>query len=607
MASGEKNSPTPKRKDQDKRETIRGDDADLPATKKIKLSPSGTIASVNGQNSRQPKPITAASISSLPKAKRAPSERPSHVPKQRRSPAQRDPSPTGQSRTPSRSPPRQRKRPGAGAKIRPSDAETVRKRQLEREQAHNQEAQLKAHASTDIVRSAYNAVPQRGREWRQKDSQIKGLRSFNNWVKSALIQKFSPTEDTTPGSRMGGHHVDGPGLRVLDIGCGKGGDLQKWQNAPCQVDLYVGVDPADVSIQQAKDRYAGMPALAKSGEFRGRPLYKAHFFARDCFKDFLGDIAVIRQVGIDPNPGQGLSMPGHGGGFDVVSMMFSLHYAWENEQRTRAALRNISGALKKGGRFLGVLPNSNVIQAKLREIQKKRMFEAEGHRSPLPKKEDGEIDENDPNDIDNDIWDPEKIVDVLPSSSNSTDDEHGSRLRYSDNFRQSASDYHSTPDLSPRPGGDAHLASRRSPLSNVSSNTPNPPQSEEIIWGNTLYKVSFPKPPPPPHALFRPLPFGWKYFFYLEEAVDLVPEYVVPWEAFRAMAADFDLELLYCKTFEQVWLENKDDRTLGALSERMGVRSRAASASSGKGGELLVGQEELEAANFYLAFCFYKA
>lgn len=74
---------------------------------------------------------------------------------------------------------------------------------------------------------------------------------------------------------------------------------------------------------------------------------------------------------------------------------------------------------------------------------------------------------------------------------------------------------------------------------------------------------------------------------------------MVPWEAFRALAEDFNLELQYQKPFLDVWESEKDDPMLGPLSERMGVRERG-------GGPLLVSPEEQEAASFYIAFCFYK-
>lgn len=65
------------------------------------------------------------------------------------------------------------------------------------------------------------------------------------------------------------------------------------------------------------------------------------------------------------------------------------------------------------------------------------------------------------------------------------------------------------------------------------------------------------------------------------------------------MAEDYNLELQYRKPFNEVWDEEKDDPTLGPLSERMGVRGRDR-------GLLLVSNEEFEAASFYHAFCFYK-
>ncbi|KAH8742773.1 mRNA cap methyltransferase, partial [Diaporthe sp. PMI_573] len=116
-------------------------------------------------------------------------------------------------------------------------------------------------------------------------------------------------------------------------------------------------------------------------------------------------------------------------------------------------------------------------------------------------------------------------------------------------------------------------------------------------WGNDIYRVRFPGKTPE-DGIFRP-PFGWKYNFFLHEAVEEVPEYVVPWEAFRALAEDYNLELQYHKTFSDIWKTEKDDPTLGPLSERMGVRHRHS-------GELLVSPEEMEAASFYVGFCFYK-
>jgi len=126
--------------------------------------------------------------------------------------------------------------------------------------------------------------------------------------------------------------------------------------------------------------------------------------------------------------------------FDVVSMMFCMHYAFESEQKCRNMLRNVSGALKKGGRFIGTIPSSDVISARV-----------QGKHMPADSPEKEKLDKS----------------------------EHGLQE-----------------------------------------------------WGNSIYRVRFAEEPPKA-GVFRP-PWGWRYSFFLEEAVEEVPEYVVPWEAFRA-------------------------------------------------------------------------
>ncbi|PWY78301.1 hypothetical protein BO70DRAFT_293938 [Aspergillus heteromorphus CBS 117.55] len=438
----------------------------------------------------------------------------------------RSPSPLLPPRSPTpEAPARQRKRPGGGARMGLVDRETLRRRQEARERAEEEDAMRNSQSRgvTDIVRQHYNAVPQRGREWRKTESKIKGLRSFNNWVKSTLIQKFSPDEDFTTRTVGSKDWADGTGpppaeerrLLVIDLGCGKGGDLGKWQQAPQPVDLYVGLDPADVSVIQARERYASMRSGRGPRQRRG-PLFHGEFRTKDCFGEWLGEVDIVQQVGIDPNAGPGgsvMSSRWGGGGFDVVASMFAIHYAFESEEKTRQMLRNVAGALKKGGRFIGVCPNSDVISARVAEVNAKRKGREPPKKDAEP--EDGEVEE----------------------------------------------------------------------------------EEAKVEWGNSIYRVRFPGETPE-DGIFRP-PFGWKYSYFMEEAVGEIPEYVVPWEAFRALTEEYNLELQYRKPFLEVWRDEKDDVELGPLSERMGVRDRNT-------GELMMTQEEQEAVSFYHAFCFYK-
>ncbi|KAL2134427.1 hypothetical protein VTI74DRAFT_199 [Chaetomium olivicolor] len=460
---------------------------------------------------------------------------------------QRSASPSGSGNaTPSGEAPRKLKRPGQRARISEAEREQIRQRALERERQAQQQAaeeELKQRSNiNDVVRAHYNAVPERGREWRKTDSKIKGLRSFNNWVKSCIIQKFSPDEDHAPGAMERGIS-SGNRLLVLDIGCGKGGDLFKWQQAPQPVDLYVGLDPADVSIEQARERYRSMANRGGPGGRGGRGghhrrppprIFDARFHVKDCYAESIGDIDIVRQVGFSA------SNVSSNRGFDVVSMMFCMHYAFETEEKARQMLKNVAGALRKGGRFIGCIPNSDVISAKV-EAFNKRMEEKKAKAKSQPPASS-----------------QHKSTTPEPAPSNDTED---GELAPTDSDREE---------------GEAE---------------------ETASWGNDIYSVRFPGATPA-DGIFRP-PFGWKYNFFLHEAVEEVPEYVVPWEAFRALAEDYNLELQYHKPFAEVWETEKDDRELGALSERMGVRDRTT-------GKLLVSQEEMEAASFYVAFCFYR-
>ncbi|EME50306.1 hypothetical protein DOTSEDRAFT_68987 [Dothistroma septosporum NZE10] len=453
-----------------------------------------------------------------------------------------------------RSPPRKLKRPGAGARVSQANREAIERERKQREEATRKGLEGRQKAGAELIAEHYNAVPERGRDWRQAESKIAGLRSLNNWIKSTLIQKFSrpeiPVED----------------LKVLDMACGKGGDLGKWEKAPQVPVLYVGCDIAGVSIEQAQQRYN--ENLRKS---RGRfSRMHAEFYVRDTFGRTLADIPTIRSVGFDPNagPGPGVIQGGMmSGGFDVVSMMFALHYSFETEELARGMLSNVAGSLKKGGRFIGVMPNSDVISANVENMLSKDASASKATNGATDNaSEDGEWDPEKPSEPqtaeDDDDWDPEK-----PSEPSAAEP---------------------APTVPPETATDA------------SQDLP------DLKWGNDIYHVRFPRQQPntkpvPRDGIFRP-PFGWRYHYYLEEAVE-APEYVVPWEAFRALAEDYGLELMYRKGFREVFEDESQDPELGKLAERMRVMSR--DRTEGDHG-LLVKPYEMEAASFYHAFCFYK-
>lgn len=451
---------------------------------------------------------------------------------------------------------RPRKRPGGGSRISKAESEAVLQRQQQRADEARQAASTRG--VEEVVRQHYNAVPQRGREWRKTDSRIKGLRSFNNWIKSTLIHKFSPTE-SDPDRRP---------LLVLDIGCGKGGDLGKWQQAPQPLDFYVGVDPAEVSIEQARERYAQMKGGGRGGSRGGRGGYhggrqqktfSAEFFVDDAFANSLGDISLIRVIGFGD-----ASRWGGGGGFDVVSMMFCMHYAFENEVKAKGMLQNVARSLKKGGRFIGVIPNSDIIRAGVETFHERQGNEEQqngtNERSEGKDGKQAVGSESPPYMIGKEPIPPfapqsppymigkEPTPPFAPQSPPYTIGEHSEAPphRHEANEAQASRKSEAVPETTsainvltePRaePSGGAAKAEQnvaaqlKSSPGATNGHAPPPPPVAE--WGNSIYRIRFPGETPK-DGIFRP-PYGWKYSFFMEEAVEEVPEYVVPWEAFRA-------------------------------------------------------------------------
>ncbi|XP_075867708.1 mRNA cap guanine-N(7) methyltransferase [Nelusetta ayraudi] len=174
------------------------------------------------------------------------------------------------------------------------------------------------------VASHYNNLQEVGLAARSR-SRIFFMRNFNNWLKSVLIGEILEQV-----REAGSHQV-----AVLDLGCGKGGDLLKWRRG--NISHLVCADIAGVSVEQCQSRYDDMRRRSHGSE----RLFSAQFITADCSKEVLAEKLA------DP----GLT-------FDLCSCQFVYHYSFESLQQADMMLRNACERLRPGGFFIGTTPDA---------------------------------------------------------------------------------------------------------------------------------------------------------------------------------------------------------------------------------------------------------
>ena len=175
----------------------------------------------------------------------------------------------------------------------------------------------------------------------------------------------------------------------------------------------ISSDIAAKSIEQAQDRWQTM---------RGAR-FDATFASLDCYTESLSKAF----------PPAKLAQP-----FDVVSMQFCMHYAFETVQKARIMLENVSRWLRPGGIFVGTIPNADQLLYVLRHVILLVKLIGSFGRERL---------------------------DALPDDA------------------------------------------------------------ENLLFGNSVYTIRFDE------REKKPI-FGHKYWFFLQDAVENVPEYIVRWQNF---------------------------------------------------------------------------
>ncbi|KAM4631320.1 mRNA cap guanine-N(7) methyltransferase [Polymixia lowei] len=182
------------------------------------------------------------------------------------------------------------------------------------------------------VASHYNSLQETGLAVRSQ-SRIFYMRNFNNWLKSVLIGEI--LEKVRESQRE---------VSVLDLGCGKGGDLLKWKKG--RINHLVCADIAAVSVEQCQNRYEEMKRKTHPND----RVFTAQFITADCTKEVLS--------GKLENPDLL---------FDVCSCQFVFHYSFESQRQANMMLRNACERLRPGGFFIGTTPDAYELVKRVEE------------------------------------------------------------------------------------------------------------------------------------------------------------------------------------------------------------------------------------------------
>ena len=199
---------------------------------------------------------------------------------------------------------------------------------------------------------------------------VKGMVDFHNkYIKNEILLKRA--------LRGGNKHI-------LDLACGKGGDLYKWLFNRAR--YVVGIDTAGENITNPNDG-AYKRYIESIVEFGYDRVPKMVFVIGNSTKNIVNGEAgatpeerdILRSVfgkyepeGSVPKYVQSVMAGSYRAGADVAACMFALHYFFENQSTLDGFIKNLSETVKIGGLFIGCCFDGDKVFNLLRGLDKGR-------------------------------------------------------------------------------------------------------------------------------------------------------------------------------------------------------------------------------------------
>jgi SAM-dependent methyltransferase len=326
----------------------------------------------------------------------------------------------------------------------------------------------------------------------------------------------------------------------LDLCGGKGGDLFKYTEN--HLGGYVLADIAKKSVEKAIERFNECFDPKKK---KFRKLFFAKFVVSNLCYHSMHEF-------LHPKIS-----------FDMVSLSYAFHYAFETEATLRRMLQNISDRLRPGGCFVCTVPDARVLLSRLKstnELQFGNDLYTFDFKPTIPLL--NWLKSNNPATFHDYLYtlDPETIYTRpelllwlklnLPNSQFETT--YYSKLKQPqiDAFIEYEEAAQNTPH------GINHTNNNLNIDKHIADRNPS------------TYSDIYTRPEQPPSSPFHSFsPFGIEYRFTLKEAVDDVPEFVVLYPTLCQIAAEYGLKPLYHQN-AQTFVAHHFQETLKNVSNR---------------------------------------